>query len=54
MLEIELMDREADTLRFYLQKALIDAEGMHAIGAAGQSSVDDLRSVMGKIGGKPV
>lgn len=50
-MQIELTEGEAATLRFYLNKALIDAEGMAAIGVANRQSADNLKSVIKKIGG---
>lgn len=51
MVKIELTDSEISTLRFYLDKALIDARGMAAIGVGDRSSVRNLESVAKKIGG---
>ena len=36
MVEIKLTDSEVRTLRFYLEKALIDARGMAAVGVCGR------------------
>lgn len=52
MVEIKLTDSEVHTLRFYLEKALIDARGMAAVGVCGRTSEKDLESVMEKIGGQ--
>lgn len=49
---IELTAREVKTLKFYLNKAIIDAEGMSAIGVGSKESVSNLKSVMTKIGNK--
>ena len=38
MVEIKLTDSEVRTLRFYLEKALIDARGMAAVGVCGRTS----------------
>lgn len=46
---IELTQGEVKTLQFYLEKACIDAEGMHAIGMASDESVNNLRSVIHKL-----
>lgn len=46
---IELTQGEVKTLQFYLEKACIDAEGMHAIGIASDESVNNLRSVIHKL-----
>lgn len=50
MIEVKLTDSEVRTLRFYLEKALIDARGM--AGVCGRTSEKDLESVMKKIGGQ--
>lgn len=46
---VELTPDEVRTLRFYLTKALIDAEGMQAIGMTGTRTVENLRSVIHKL-----
>lgn len=45
---IELTESEVKTLRFYLEKSLIDAQGMVAIGVGNKTSVDNLKSIMKK------
>ena len=49
-MKIELTQQEANTLLFYLQQAIIDAEGMAAIGFKKcRVSAKNLRSVINKI-----
>lgn len=38
MIEVKLTDSEVRTLRFYLEKALIDTRGMAAVGVCGRTS----------------
>ena len=49
---ISLTESEIKTLDFYLKKALIDAEGMAAIGFGNKASVRNIKSVIRKIEGK--
>lgn len=51
---IELTESEVKTLKLYLAHSIIDAEGLVAVGAGNQKSVDNLKSVLKKIGGKPI
>ena len=53
MVKIELMESEVKTLQFYLKGNIIDAEGSYVIGVESKTSVDNLKSIMKKIGGKP-
>lgn len=46
---VELTPGEVKTLQFYLEKARIDAEGMHAIGMASIESVNNINSVIHKL-----
>ena len=46
---IILTESEIKTLNFYLEKALIDAEGMAAIGFGNKASVRNIKSVIKKI-----
>lgn len=46
---INLTESEVETLLFYLKKALIDAEGMAAIGVGSKSSVLNLKSIIKKM-----
>ena len=48
-MEVKLTDSEIRTLKFYLEKALIDAEGMVAIGFGSKTSVTNLKSIIQKI-----
>lgn len=48
-MEIKLTDSEIKTLKFYLEKALIDAEGMYAIGVENINSVINIKSIIHKI-----
>lgn len=50
-MQIELTPSEIRTLKFYLSQALIDAKGSRAIGIGSGKSVNDLESVIAKIGG---
>lgn len=50
-MQVDLTKSEIDTLRLYLEHSLIDAEDMLAIGVGNQISVDNLKSVIVKIGG---
>lgn len=49
---IELTKGEAKTLRFYVSKALRDAEVMRAAGTGSKETVDYLKSIIRKIDGK--
>lgn len=48
MVNIELTEIEAKTLLFCLNKAIIDAAGMAAIGLGNRSSVKNLKSIKRK------
>ena len=48
-MNIELTENETKTLKFYVEKALIDAEGLCAIGVVSKNSVTNLKSVLRKI-----
>lgn len=48
-MEINLTDSEVKTLKFYLEKSLIDAEGNQAIGIGSKEAVPNLKSIMRKI-----
>ena len=48
-MEIQLTESEIKTLKFYLDKALIDAKGLCAIGIGNSTSVKNLESVKKKI-----
>lgn len=48
-MEIKLTESEIKTLKFYLEKALIDAEGMRAIGIGSARTTINLKSIMHKI-----
>lgn len=48
-MEIKLTDSEVKTLKFYLEKALIDAEGMCSIGVGNIKSVINIKSIIHKI-----
>ena len=48
-MEIKLTESEIKTLKFYLDKALIDAKGLQAIGIGNDVSVKNLESIKKKI-----
>lgn len=48
-MKIELSQAEARTLLFYIEKAIIDAEGMAAIGMQSRESAKNLKSVKQKL-----
>lgn len=48
-MEIELTESEIKTLKLYLDKALIDAKGLRAIGMRNDMSVKNLESIKRKI-----
>lgn len=48
-MEINFTESEAETLEFYLEKALVDAKGMYAIGSGSKKAVLDLISITQKI-----
>lgn len=50
-MQVDLTKSEVVTLQFYLHQSLIDAEGMLAVGVGNEISVNDLKSVIAKIGG---
>lgn len=49
MKEIKLTESEIKTLNFYLDKALIDAKGLQAIGMKNDVSVKNLELIKKKI-----
>lgn len=49
MMTIELTEAEVKTLLFYLDKAIIDAAGMAAIGVGDGSFVKNLESIKRKV-----
>lgn len=48
-MKINLTDSEVKTLKFYLKKSLIDAEGNQAIGIGSKEVVSNLKSITRKI-----
>lgn len=52
MVAITFTKSELGTLRFYLDKAIVDAEGMHAVGVASETSVQHLHAIRKKIAEK--
>lgn len=48
-MKIELTESEIKTLKFYLEKSLIDAEGLCAIGVISNNSVINLKSIIKKV-----
>lgn len=48
-MEISLTPDEVKTLKFYLERAIIDAEGMAAIGVSNRSTVQNLKSIKKKL-----
>lgn len=48
-MKIELTESEIKTLNFYIKQALIDAEGMYAIGFGNKKSILNLKSIIKKI-----
>lgn len=48
-MKITLTESEVKTLKFYIKKSLIDAEGMAAIGVGSRQTVSNLKSVMKKL-----
>lgn len=48
-MEINLTESEIKTLKFYLEKALIDAEGLRAIGIGDGASINNLKAIKKKI-----
>lgn len=48
-MKIELTENEIKTLKFYMEKSLIDAEGLCAIGVVSKNSVTNLKSILKKI-----
>ena len=48
-MKIELTNSEIKTLKFYLEKSLIDAEGLYAIGVGSKNSATNLKSILKKI-----
>ena len=47
-MQIDITESERKTLLFYLEKALIDAQGLRAIGAGSSKTVDNIKSLMYK------
>ena len=52
MIEIQLTESEVTTLKFYVKQSIIDAAGSHAIGIGSKTTVDNLKSILKKIGDK--
>ena len=48
-MKIDLTKYEIETLKFYLELALIDAKGMRAVGVGSNESVSNIESVIKKI-----
>ena len=48
-MEIKLTESEIKTLKFYLEKALIDAKGLQAVEMGNETSVKNLESIKKKI-----
>lgn len=48
-MQIELTGDEAKTLHFYLEKMLIEAEGLNAVGVTSKKTVKNLESIMQKL-----
>lgn len=48
-MNIELTESEIKTLRFYLDKSLIDAKGLRAVGVIKGNTVTHLESIKKKI-----
>lgn len=46
---LELTESEIKTLLFYIDKSLIDAKGLAAVGMVSKKEIDDLESVKEKI-----
>lgn len=47
--EIKLTESEICTLQFYMEKALIDAEGLYAIGVADKETISNIKSILKKV-----
>ena len=47
--EIKLTENEINTLKFYMEKALIDAQGMQAIGFDCDKSITNIKSILEKV-----
>lgn len=47
--EVTLSDSEIRTAMFYLEKSLIDAEGMKAVGVGSRKTVTNLKSIIRKL-----
>ena len=48
-MKIELTENEIKTLKIYLEKMLIDAKGLYAVGVGSKNSVINLESILKKV-----